>query len=309
MGQSNSFGARNMYTIIKTILILTFLQGCFGFSSKFTPMEINNHPCTPENLKRTRSYICDHGGMGCKHGICRAPNMCACEVGWEGNNCEICVRLPGCANGNCTNEFECNCHDGWSGACCDIPHCNSCLHGQCARPNDCICFDGWLGEDCSTCQKMPGCKHGNCVNTPNSCECEEGWEGVLCDQPVCDPPCAHGTCTEGQNGTGNFCICETGWKNENCSQCVPYWNCPNQGNDACEKPNECICQDGMDNQLCNHNSQNKITKANTVSSNEQMKGSRPSVGNSRGKDKNARPPVERPSGGRPPARGSANGTK
>ena len=40
-----------MYTIIKTILILTFLQGCFGFSSKFTPMEINNHPCTPENLK------------------------------------------------------------------------------------------------------------------------------------------------------------------------------------------------------------------------------------------------------------------
>ena len=48
------------------------------------------------------------------------------------------------------------------------------------------CFDGWLGEDCSTCQKMPGCKHGNCVNTPNSCECEEGWEGVLCDQPVCE---------------------------------------------------------------------------------------------------------------------------
>ena len=46
--------------------------------------------------------------------------MCACEVGWEGNNCEICVRLPGCENGNCTNEFECNCHDGWSGACCNV---------------------------------------------------------------------------------------------------------------------------------------------------------------------------------------------
>ena len=58
--------------------------------------------------------------MGCKHGICRAPNMCACEVGWEGNNCEICVRLPGCENGNCTNEFECNCHDGWSGACSNV---------------------------------------------------------------------------------------------------------------------------------------------------------------------------------------------
>jgi len=272
-----------MYTFIKTILFLTFLQGCFGFSSKFTPMEINNHPCTPENLKRTRSYICDHegkvicqsgwkqpensdeaslnpcsepicdhGGMGCKHGICRAPNMCACEVGWEGNNCEICVRLPGCENGNCTNEFECNCHDGWSGACCNVPHCNGCINGQCVRPNDCVCFDGWMGKNCSTCQKMAGCKHGNCFDTPNSCECEEGWEGVLCDQPLCDPPCVHGVCTEDKNGKNNFCVCETGWKNETCSQCVPYWACPNQRNDACVKPNECNCISGVDseNPLC-----------------------------------------------------------
>ena len=59
-------------------------------------------------------------GMGCKHGICRSPNFCACEVGWEGTNCEICVRLPGCVNGNCSNELECNCYDGWAGAYCDI---------------------------------------------------------------------------------------------------------------------------------------------------------------------------------------------
>ena len=58
--------------------------------------------------------------MGCKHGICRSPNFCACEVGWEGTNCEICVRLPGCVNGNCSNELECNCYDGWAGSYCDI---------------------------------------------------------------------------------------------------------------------------------------------------------------------------------------------
>jgi len=266
--------------ITLTIFLLTFLEGCLG-GGKFTPMEINNHPCTPENLKRTRSYICDHegtvicqsgwkqpinideatrnpcsepicdhAGMGCEHGVCRSPNFCACEVGWEGTNCEICVRLPGCVNGNCTNEFECNCHDGWSGSCCDIPQCNNCQHGECVQPNDCICFDGWLGKNCSTCQKMPGCKHGNCVSSPNSCECEVGWEGVLCDQPVCDPPCVHGTCTEDQNGEKNFCICETGWKNETCSQCVPYWDCPNQENDACIKPNECNCKPGVANPLC-----------------------------------------------------------
>jgi len=303
-------------------------------------LEIDNHPCTPERLKSTTSYICDHNGnvicqagwkqpenmkeairnpcsepicnhanLGCMHGVCRSPNFCACEVGWEGLNCEICVPLPGCVHGNCTLELECNCHEGWTGSKCAIPECLGCNHGECLQPNECNCFPGWKGKNCSECISMPGCLNGHCENTPNTCICEEGWEGVLCDQPVCDPPCVHGECVESKmDGENNFCICENGWKNEACDQCVPYWNCPNQGNDACVKPNECICQDGMDNQLCNHNSQNKITKA-TVSSNEQMKGSRPSVGNSRGKDKNARPPVERPSGGRPPARGTASGTK
>ena len=40
--------------------------------------------------------------------ICQSPNFCVCEVGWEGINCEICVRLPGSVNGYCSNELECN---------------------------------------------------------------------------------------------------------------------------------------------------------------------------------------------------------
>jgi len=273
-------------TIATLFVVFFFSQGCLG--KGFTPMEIDNHPCTPENLKKTTSYICDykgnvicqsgwrqptdpeesvrnpcsdpichHAGMGCKHGICRSPNFCACEVGWEGTNCEICVRLPGCVNGNCSNELECNCYDGWAGSYCDIPECNDCKHGDCVKPNDCICHDGWMGQNCSTCQKMNGCKHGTCGDHPNTCHCDEGWEGALCDQPVCEPKCVHGTCVadkDGQkDGQKNFCICETGWKNDTCSQCVPYWNCPNQSNDACVEPNECICSGDSQGPLCSLN--------------------------------------------------------
>ena len=38
---------------------------------------------------------------------------------------------------------------------------------------------------------------------------------------------------------------------ENCNQCRPYWNCPNQEDNACNEPNECICYQGSNkNQFC-----------------------------------------------------------
>ena len=77
-----------------------------------------------------------------------------------------------------------------------------------------------------------------------------------------------------EDGHHNFCICENGWKGEknikiinfvfknvkkcinillgeNCNQCRPYWNCPNQEDNACNEPNECICYQGSNtNQFC-----------------------------------------------------------
>ena len=71
------------------------------------------------------------------------------------------------------------------------------------------------------------------------------------------PKCVHGTCVADKDGPkkgqNNFCICETGWKNDTCSQCVPYWNCPNQSNDACVEPNECICSGDSQGPLCSLN--------------------------------------------------------
>merc|ERR1719431_835434 len=107
----------------------------------------------------------------------------------------------------------------------------------------------------------------------------------------------------------NFCVCENGWKSDACNQCVPYWNCPNQGNDACVKPNECICPDGVDDQTCKLNSMNKTTKLNMKGSSNTQTGSRPSIENFRGNDKTTRPPRAPVSGGRPPARPAVDGDK
>ena len=63
--------------------------------------------------------------MGCKHGICRSPNFCACEVGWEGVTCDTCIPMPGCKHGHCVTALECNCDDGWGGGKCDIRECFS----------------------------------------------------------------------------------------------------------------------------------------------------------------------------------------
>jgi hypothetical protein len=170
--------------------VVLVIDQCLGMG--FTPLEIDNHPCTPENLKRTNRYICDsdgnvicqsgwrepidrddrddlnpctepicdHNGQGCLHGECRSPDYCACEVGWEGANCETCVPLPGCDHGTCEHALECNCDDGFSGAYCDIrkiilhhtfcdnqkygleilflADCNDCVNGRCLTPNDCM---------------------------------------------------------------------------------------------------------------------------------------------------------------------------
>ena len=39
------------------------------------------------------------------------------------------------------------------------------------------------------------------------------------------------------------CHCNTGWKGAKCDECVPHWDCPQQGLDACIYPNDCICKD------------------------------------------------------------------
>ena len=62
--------------------------------------------------------------LGCgKHGSCIGPNQCACEIGWQGVQCDKCVSVPGCLHGKCVDKsFGCVCDNPaeWSGSLCNI---------------------------------------------------------------------------------------------------------------------------------------------------------------------------------------------
>ncbi len=51
------------------------------------------------------------------------PDVCECDVGYEGITCEQCVKLPGCQFGKCTEALECICDEGYTGAKCDTREC------------------------------------------------------------------------------------------------------------------------------------------------------------------------------------------
>lgn len=86
--------------------------------------------------------ICDRHGETCLNGECRAPNYCACDIGWEGELCDICICLPGCVHGNCTEALECNCFDGWEGGFCEIRKFFSLFYSLISQPHNFLvcCF-------------------------------------------------------------------------------------------------------------------------------------------------------------------------
>ena len=94
----------------------------------------------------------------CINGGCNTPNICTCDSGWDGDNCDIAICSQGCVNGACTGPDDCMCNANWQGDACDVP----------------ICLGG------SDCQ-------GSCVN-PGECICDEGRTGTLCETMITDPP-------------------------------------------------------------------------------------------------------------------------
>merc|ERR1712117_839289 len=220
-----------MSIIVLLLAVATTLSGLADANivraSLFTPLKNDDHPCVAENLKETHRYICNdnadvicldgyrepedederdlknpcpvpiceylHEGRikTCVNGECVRPDVCACEVGWEGHLCDDCVPLPGCEHGSCANAFECNCdmdkngtRPMWEGAFCDKPACppESCdpKHGRCYEPHTCTCDDGWTGDNCMECKKLKGCsEHGKCAKIPNS----DDLKPHTCEEP------------------------------------------------------------------------------------------------------------------------------
>lgn len=187
---------------------------------------------------------CTINNQTCINGNCSRPYICDCNIGWTGQFCGKCVRLPGCVNGWCKSSFECRCHDGWDGMNCDKAICEGCVHGECHMPGMCACHPGWSGPNCTICVKRSNCRYGNCYNRPFECRCYSGYMGITCEIPKCKIDC---------NSTGGYCvhpescICRAGWSGPTCNQCVKKHGCVNG---FCINPWECNCDDGWNGELC-----------------------------------------------------------
>ncbi|XP_035301853.1 protein delta homolog 1 isoform X5 [Cricetulus griseus] len=175
-----------------------------------------------------------------KNGFCEDGNVCRCQPGWEGPQCDQCITSPGCVNGVCEEPWQCICKNGWDGDLCDIemPACTStpCANnGTCVDLEkgqyECSCAPGFSGKDC---QNKAGpcvingspCQHGGaCVDDEGrashaSCLCPPGFSGNFCEiiDNSCTPnPCENdGVCTD---IGGDFrCRCPAGFVDKTCSR-------------------------------------------------------------------------------------------
>lgn len=192
------------------------------------------HPC--------RIPVCS---TPCIHGKCAHPDVCSCEIGWKGDDCNTCIPLPGCDKGTCTSALECNCDSGYSGIMCDKIICNDCEQGRCYSPNVCTCNNGFTGVTCDTCVPMTGCQHGVCTN-PNECNCNAGWEGRLCDRPKCTPECKNNAPCLELTGS-NVCNCPVGFSGADCGTCVINPACPTAVTECLHNvPYTCDCGNLLD---------------------------------------------------------------
>ncbi|XP_039248161.1 uncharacterized protein LOC120326021 [Styela clava] len=78
--------------------------------------------------------------------------------------------------------------------------------------------------------------------------CLDGWRdgtGSYCSEPICLPGCnaTHGDCKR-----PNECICRQGWEGELCDKCQTYPGC---SHGTCQKIFECNCDPGWGGMLCN----------------------------------------------------------
>ena len=97
-------------------------------------------------------YCNNHGG---NHWFEGPEDVCECEDGWSGDNCEICTGLFGdCdkCNGNGywdSKNNRCNCKGWWCGTDCSQINSNYCgEHGRWWGYWGCHCYSGYYGDRC-----------------------------------------------------------------------------------------------------------------------------------------------------------------
>lgn len=189
---------------------------------------------------------------GCNNGLCRHPNSCDCNPGYEASV------------DNVTRISEC------------LPQCSTgCVGGKCIAPETCLCNVGYdLVDESTRCKPICLETHGggpeNCGDegvciAPGECQCRDGYgpqnwmsegEGIVNRTkpiyrhvweidcfPVCEQRCPeNAVCT-----APNTCSCKSGYKPgpyvDKMTECLPHCEQPCH-NGFCAHPDICQCDDG-----------------------------------------------------------------
>lgn len=179
----------------------------------------------------TRMVYCDQYNSCNGHGRCEGYDICTCDEGYTGPNCD-----NTCPNTNCNNgiavppDCNCSCNPGYSGINCEVCDPIECYNDGTFDNCKCNCINGYTGPKCNIspdkCEHPVkiDCHNGTCKE--GTCYCDIGYTGDRCQT---SKSCPDNYC--GKNGTviGNIpdgcsCICDDGYSDNRC-----------QNKDVCNK--------------------------------------------------------------------------
>jgi len=211
----------------------------------------------------------------CLNGECVQPEVCRCNSGYSGKQCEV----NGCPDGRWGDDCaeDCLCQHG--GFCNPVHGGCSCTPGYHGLRCQDKCMDGYFGAGCKqTCNCTTGtlCNHvlGDCV------PCDRGWFGDGCaNQCSCDEAgtemCASTTgkcfCKDNRFGLRCELYCPFGYINNTCYKDPIENNSCQCANHlfTCDLELGCVCPDGVD---CGIEQQaHQVFETATFSGNESSK--------------------------------------
>lgn len=209
------------------------------------------------------------------NGKCIADDVCECNNGFGGNQCQYYVCFDYTADnilvcngqGNCSNSNTCDCNTGYGGLECQYFICYDILsnetevcssYGICQAPDLCNCSAGYYNNKCDkwNCGTIESknasvCStHGTCIS-PQNCNCTTGYYGNECEIIQCFDRFTNQStvCSSKGNCTSpNHCECDTGYGGEECQYLICSDVLSNSTN-VCSNHGDCIAPDTCD---CNY---------------------------------------------------------